>query len=72
MTELIVKSWIIKSRGVVEDITAKGPVHAKERDRVGEAIPVHEGKYRPVRLLSRERRNTMLGIWTHEERRKND
>src|SRR3989442_7524458 len=40
----------------------QGSAHAEERDRVGESVPVHEGQYRPVRLLSRERRGTMLGI----------
>jgi len=40
----------------------QGSAHAEERDRVGESVPVHEGQYRPVRLLSRERRETMLGM----------
>src|SRR5260370_7240189 len=37
----------------LEDITAKGPLTLKERDRVGESVPVHQGQYRPVQLLSR-------------------
>src|SRR3977135_1038551 len=40
----------------------QGSAHAEERDRVEEAVPIHEGQYRSVRLLSRERRETMLGM----------
>jgi len=31
----------------------QGSAHAEERDRVGESVPVYEGQYRSVRLLSR-------------------
>src|SRR5438270_6876790 len=31
----------------------QGSAHAEERDRVGESVPVHDGQYRPVQLLSR-------------------
>ena len=40
---------------------ALASLDTEERDRVGGSVPLHEGQYRPVQLLSRERRETMQG-----------
>ena len=45
----------------------QGSAHTEERDRAGEAVPIHEGQYRPVQLLSHKRRGTIQGGLKGEE-----